>query len=224
MNGVHDMGGMHGFGSVPDDDAIFHADWEKAAYATNKLLRLQGVYNIHEYRHSVERMEPAAYLGATYFERWLAGVEGLTTEKDVLDPAEIEQRLEEIRDGECDPAVMNSDAGNTDGLRKRAAASFRSGAEPAPRAADPAYEVGDSVRVRNSHPAGHTRVPRYARGAVGTVTELLGQLTLPDAAAAGTEESGPVYVVDFDAEELWGEDTDADSVALDMWERYLTEV
>ncbi|MFW5918457.1 MAG: nitrile hydratase subunit beta [Haloferacaceae archaeon] len=219
MNGVHDMGGMHGFGPVPEDDAAFHADWERTAYALNKLLRLQGVYNIHEYRHSVERMEPGAYLTATYFERWFTGVEQLLLEHDVLEEAEIERRL---------TATSSEDIGvdpehPPDELTDLARSDFRTGADPAPEAADASFDAGQTVRVRNAHPAGHTRAPRYARGAVGTVSEVLGLFDVPDARAHGEDDVERVLAVEFDAAELWGDDTDADVLTLDLWERYLTE-
>lgn len=221
MNGVHDMGGMHGFGTVPKDPAAFHADWEKTAYVMNKLLRLQGEYNIDEYRHSVERMDPAAYLGATYFERWFTGVEQLLLEKNILDPEEIEQRLAALEHDEWPPDPAGH-SGPED-LRERAAESFRSGPGDLAEATNAAYDPDQTVMVRNDHPEGHTRSPRYARGAVGTVTEVLGVFALPDATAHGQDHAEPVYTVEFDAEELWGTDTDADIIALDMWESYLRE-
>lgn len=242
MNGVHDMGGMHGFGPVPKDGAAFHADWEKTAYALNKLVRLQGVYNIDEYRHSVERMDPDAYLAATYFERWFTAVEQLLLEKGVLDEEEIQQRLAAIRRGEAsDPlegtGTSTASEWTTTDLRERARASFRTGAGDLPETttdatrdettadaeSDTAFQRGQTVQVRNAHPAGHTRSPRYARGKPGTITDVLGEFALPDATAHGGDRSEPVYTVEFDANELWGEDTDADVVALDMWESYLRE-
>jgi nitrile hydratase len=223
MNGVHDMGGMHGFGAIPDDAAAFHADWERTAYAMNKLVRLQGLYNIHEYRHSVERMDPAAYLGATYFERWFTAVEQLLLENDVLEAAEIERRLAAVQAGDLDLSNLPEPSDSTADLRQRVQTAFRTSAGDVSEATDPAYEAGDRVEVRNEHPEGHTRSPRYARGAVGTVAAVLGAFELPDAAAHGGERSEPVYTVEFDAHELWGDDTDADVVALDMWESYLTD-
>lgn len=224
MNGVHDMGGMHGFGAIPDDDAQFHADWEKSAYALNQVLRLQGVYNIHEYRHSVERLAPAVYLRASYFERWLGGVEQLVREKEVLTDAEIEERIEAIQSGEYDgegaTLVPGDGSVGEDDLAHRAREVFRTGVEPtdAPGAR---FEPGDAVVVRNVHPEGHTRIPRYARGATGTVTKVFGAFDLPDARAAEESREEPVYAVRFEAQDLWDGDTDGDEVFLDMWESYL---
>ena len=241
MNGVHDMGGMHGFGPVPKDDAAFHADWEKTAYALNKLVRLQGVYNIDEYRHSVERMDPDAYLAATYFERWFTAVEQLLLEKDVLEEEEIQQRLAAIQQSQAseplDEETLTVPDSMTSDLRERARASFRTGAGDPPETTTDAeraettadaedeaeFQEGQTVQVRNAHPAGHTRSPRYARGKEGTITQVLGEFALPDATAHGGDRSEPVYTVEFDAHDLWGEDTDADVVALDMWESYLRE-
>lgn len=227
MNGVHDMGGMHGLGEIPDDDAAFHADWERTAYVTNKLLRLQGHYNIHEYRHSVERMDPADYLAVSYFERWFTAVETLARENGLVAEEEIERRMAAIRSGEYDPAdaTPKADAA-TDTLGEladRATEAFQAGAEAPPEPDDPRFEPGDDVRVRNVHPAGHTRAPRYTRGAVGTVQAITGAFELPDARAHGKEATEPVYDVRFDAAELWGPDTDADTVDIEMWESYLTE-
>jgi nitrile hydratase len=236
MNGVHDMGGMHGFGAVPEDDARFHADWERTAYAMNKLLRMQGVYNIHEYRHSVERLDPATYLGASYFERWFRAVEQLAEEADVLTETEVEERLAAIQAGEYDPAtaeegtqrVATADAPpafeprtHPEDLPAAAREAFERGADPDTEAVDARFDPGERVRVRNVHPAGHTRVPRYARGEVATVTAVHGVQALPDARAHGEDRSEPVYGVRFSAERLWGEDTDGDELSLDMWESYL---
>lgn len=82
MDGIHDLGGMSGFGAVavePDEPA-FHQPWEAHAYALNLLgLGVLRAYNLHEYRHAVERMDPVHYLTAPYYERWFTGVTTLLT-------------------------------------------------------------------------------------------------------------------------------------------------
>ena len=240
MDGVHDMGGMHGFGGIPEDDASFHADWERTAYALNKLLRMQGHYNSDEYRHSVERMDPASYLAASYFERWFTGVERLVVEKGLLSEAEIDARTAAIRAGEYDAegdedegpsgagaVELHSEAADADDeLVARARETFRRGAasgrDGQTDARTPRFEPGDDVAVRNVHPPGHTRAPRYCRRTTGTVRRVVGEFALPDASAHGEHRVEPVYVVEFDANDLWGAETDADAVNLDMWESYLT--
>ena len=85
MARINDVGGMHGFGPVDiDADAgTFHHEWEARVFAINRLLLKAGVYNLDEFRDAVERMDPADYLKASYYERWLSGVERLLAEKGI---------------------------------------------------------------------------------------------------------------------------------------------
>ncbi|MGH3213993.1 MAG: hypothetical protein ACRDN1_26420 [Trebonia sp.] len=84
MSRVHDMGGQTGFGPVPvaDDGTVaFHADWEARVYALAAVLRQRGLFNSDELRDAIERLPPAEYLGASYYERWLGAIETLVAEK-----------------------------------------------------------------------------------------------------------------------------------------------
>jgi hypothetical protein len=85
MSRVHDVGGQSGFGPVPvgGDGQPFHADWEARVYALNGVLRARGLYNVDEFRNAIERIPPAEYLEASYYERWLRAIETLLTEKDI---------------------------------------------------------------------------------------------------------------------------------------------
>jgi nitrile hydratase len=81
---VHDMGGQTGFGVVPvdDDGAIaFESDWEARVYALAAVLRQRGLFNSDELRDAIERLPPAGYLEASYYERWLGAIETLVAEK-----------------------------------------------------------------------------------------------------------------------------------------------
>jgi len=80
MSRVNDVGGQTGFGEITteDDGAAFHADWEARVYALNTALLRRGVYNLDQFRDALERMPPAEYLAASYYERWLAAIETLT--------------------------------------------------------------------------------------------------------------------------------------------------
>jgi nitrile hydratase len=84
---MNDVGGMHGFGAIDTEDAgaTFHHEWEARVFAINRLLLKAGIYNLDEFRDAIERMEPADYLDASYYERWLAGVERLLVEKGITD-------------------------------------------------------------------------------------------------------------------------------------------
>ena len=85
MSRVHDVGGQSGFGPVPlgDDRQPFHADWEARVYALNGVRRARGLYNVDEFRDAIERIPPAEYLEASYYERWLRAIETLLTEKGI---------------------------------------------------------------------------------------------------------------------------------------------
>src|SRR3954471_23413151 len=90
VNGIHDMGGMQGFGPVPreENEPVFHADWEKVVLTLSRWRGVMGLWTIDEQRHSVERMDPRKYLTASYYERWLDADERLLTERGVLTPEE----------------------------------------------------------------------------------------------------------------------------------------
>lgn len=85
MNGVHDMGGMHGFGPVvvEPNEPTFHARWEAVVRAL-MARSLNRFFNLDEMRHAIERIPPATYLEASYYERWLCALETLLAEKGVL--------------------------------------------------------------------------------------------------------------------------------------------
>jgi hypothetical protein len=85
MDGVHDMGGMHGFGAVPIevDELIYHEPWEGRVAAITR--RLMANSTIDRFRYTIEQMPPAAYLGARYYERWLWAAERLAADAGILD-------------------------------------------------------------------------------------------------------------------------------------------
>jgi nitrile hydratase len=219
MNGIHDMGGMHGFGSVPASEATFHADWERTILGVDRVLKSEGVYNGDEKRHAIERMAPRAYLDG-YFGRWVAAVETLLAEKGHLDPDAVDRRVAAL-DGDGLGSLSTPDDVDADAIVERAVESFRSPADAERDPREPRFEPGDHVRVKNRHPAGHTRCPRYVRGRVGTVDAHHGTHVFPDDSAAGVESAHPLYNVRFEAAELWDGDTDADAVRVDLWEPYL---
>jgi nitrile hydratase subunit beta len=83
------------------------------------------------------------------------------------------------------------------------------------------FAPGARVRTRRTDPAHHTRLPRYARGAVGTVVEAEGRHPLADDRARGLpSEPRTVYAVRFCAEDLFG--TGDHAVVLSLWEDYLS--
>jgi nitrile hydratase subunit beta len=221
MDGVHDMGGMHGFGRVQpeENEPVFHADWERVVYGISRALRIQGLVNIDESRHAIERMPPADYLASSYYERWLAACERLAIEKGIVTADELERRVALLREQPDAPLPERQDPSLVEVLRRTPSgreAYEREG--PAPR-----FAVGDRVLTRNTHPTGHTRLPRYARGKHGTIHQVWGDYVFPDAHAYGQgEQPQPLYSVRFEADELWGDSADGrGTIYIDLWESYL---
>ena len=215
MNGIHDLGGMHGFGPVDrdPDEPPFHGRWEAAVVAIMRATRGARVYNIDEFRHAIERMPAARYLASTYFERWLDGILRILDEKGVVTAAEMDARtgaLEAPRAPVARPAVDHTAMQHSD-------SPFRTTTAPS------RFAPGDAVVGRNVHPTGHTRLPRYARGKRGVIAAVRGYHVFPDTHAHGLgEQPQHVYAVRFDARELWGEAAEPRQfVYLDLWESYL---
>ena len=100
MDGIHDMGGMHGFGAIPreDDEPVFHADWEARIFGMSFVVEsfVEGA-NIDAGRHRIERLDPAIYLNTTYFERWTLGTQAAIVGAGVCSLEEIEERMEKLR-------------------------------------------------------------------------------------------------------------------------------
>jgi nitrile hydratase len=87
----------------------------------------------------------------------------------------------------------------------------------------PRFQLGQQVRARNMHPTGHTRLPRYARGKLGTIDRHHGAFVFPDTNAHFLgEKPQHIYSVRFAARELWGDQASPrDAVYIDMWDDYL---
>jgi nitrile hydratase beta subunit len=218
MNGVHDMGGMDGFGPVipEQNEPVFHADWERRMYALLVVARRAARANIDEFRHAIERIPPVRYLASSYYERWLAAAETLLVEHGVV----TRKQLIAKQDASIDPAWIANAVAN----RGPAPVKGKSGSKP-PRAR---FSKGNRVRARNLNPAGHTRLPRYVRGKAGVIARDWGVFVFPDTNAhhAGTKPQH-CYSVSFAAHELWGKSAKAnirDRVFIDLWEDYLDPI
>jgi nitrile hydratase len=222
MDGVHDLGGMQGFGPVEreDDEPVFHAAWEAAVLAMMRAGGARGFYNIDEFRHGIERMNPSYYLRATYYEKWLDGIARLFVEKGVVSEDDLRARTAFFGERPEAPAT----AALAGPLPERVA-SNPNWVQDAVRetGAPPRYAIGDPVVTRSFHPWGHTRLPRYARGKRGVIARFHGVHVFPDTNAHGRgEDPQPLYSVRFDGRELWGESAEANQhVHIDLWERYL---
>ena len=208
MDGIHDLGGLEGFGpvEVEPDELTFHEDWERRVFRLNlaTLLAVQPSGGV--WRHSIERMDPAHYLASSYYEHWLTGISTLIVEAGLVSSEELDRR-----------------AGGRFPLSRPDRGVPPSG--PEADRTDARFALGDRVRVREWHPAGHTRAPRYVQGKRGVVVRIDGAYNVPDFEAhGGGRVLDPTYSLRFTARELWGDGgADGEVVHVDLWERYLED-
>jgi nitrile hydratase beta subunit len=217
MNGVHDLGGMDGF-TLPERDQDFplHEQWERDLWGV--IFALRGVPGTGGgSRAAIERMPPELYLGYPYFGKWLHVREQILVENGVVTTEELENP-----EGPLTP--FDVPAGFRPPTPEQAVAFLGNDVSELLEAdVDARFTVGDAVRARNEHPPGHTRMPRYVRGHVGTVVTAHGPHRFQDELPAGTEV-GPqhLYTVAFNARELWGRRGHAnDTIHVELWEYHL---
>jgi nitrile hydratase len=205
MDGIHDLGGMQGFGRVdhsPAEPAFPHR-WQAVARAL--LLVVAGAVEASggEFRHSIERMEPGHYLTSSYYEHWLTAAATLAVEHGLMTRTELEAR-----------------AGGRFPLSGPVLAPPVGGAGP--DVGEPRFRPGDRIRVRERHPPGHTRCPGYVRGKAGVVVRVDGIHSVPDVEAhTAARRREPTYSVRFDAADLWQDSQRGVSVHVDLWDSYL---
>jgi nitrile hydratase beta subunit len=205
MNGIHDMGGMHGMGPIQyeKDEPVFHERWESRVYALTVGLRSGGDFNLDLARHALEQLPPAEYLRMSYYEKWLARLEQFVVNRNV---ASFPRQDKPGLTADMVPVMLAK------GATARRDAAVKAG-----------FSSGQPVRTRNINPTGHTRLPRYARGKLGTIVRDHGVFVFPDTRAhLQGDKPQHVYSIRFDARELWGSNANArDGVYLDLWEDYL---
>jgi nitrile hydratase subunit beta len=219
VDGVHDMAGMHGFGAVvePGSELPYHERWEPRVFAIQMLVGLEGLGAGPGGRPVREEMAPAHYLAASYYERWLYSAEQRLLRKGTLAPGEVERAMARLEAGEPVPTHHDPE------MAERIVADLRSVYPMAPPPPSVGFAPGQRVRVKRMHPVGHTRCPRYVRGAAGVVESVRGADRLPDRAVYGEQVTPePVYSVGFASQELWGPGEEPPwRVQLDLWESYL---
>ncbi|MDQ6639510.1 MAG: nitrile hydratase subunit beta [Pseudomonadota bacterium] len=201
MDGIHDLGGTQGFGAVRYslDALAFHADWEKRVNALYSLAVRLGVFNMDEYRHAIERMEPRHYLSASYYERSLTSLATLCVEKGICSRDELERRA----DGAFPLALASAPGRSNAPARER-------------------FKPGDRVRAKSDHVPGHVRMPAYIRGKIGVVVAESPAYPFPDAQAHGVASADePTYDVRFSTADLWPSSADAAFVYVGVFQSYL---
>jgi nitrile hydratase subunit beta len=216
MNGVHDMGGMDGFGKVePEaDEPVFHAAWEGRVLAISRVMTAAKEWNIDIGRYWIELLPAHIYLASSYYERWFRRLENLCVARGLVGRSEIEAGHSS---GPGRPLKGNVlAASDVDKVLAR-------GCFGRPASAAAKFQIGDRVRAKNMHPPLHTRLPRYVRGHVGVIERQNGCHVFPDSVVdSGTESPQWLYTVSFDNRELWGPDADPTvRVSIDAFEPYL---
>jgi nitrile hydratase len=204
VDGIHDLGGMQGFGPVAHSPAepSFHEPWEARTRALVPVVVGAVRARSGEFRHAIERMAPGHYLTSSYYEHWLTALATLAVEHGLVTREELEARAGgavPLSGPVLVPPVTGPGAGVT----------------------EPRFQAGDRVRVRDWHPPGHTRCPRYVRGKTGVVVRLDGSYGLPDLEVHGARRREPTYSVRFGAAELWADAQPGVWVHADLWDSYL---
>lgn len=211
VDGIHDLGGMHGFGAVVRDEVVFHAPWERRTFLMSTLAEVEG--NIDYFRHSIERLDPGMYLTAGYYGRWLAALEVRLVEHDLITSDQIDQRSGAGAAARPSPAPPGS-------LPQSLPNSPDEGSQVRVVDRPPRFAVGHAVVVADVHPVGHTRLPRFARAKRGLVHIVHPAFVFPDTNAHGRGEAAQyVYAVAFAARDLWGEGDH--TVCVDIFEPHL---
>lgn len=204
MDGMHDLGGKQGFGRVRYSlkAQTFHEPWEKRVNALYSLAVKLGIFNMDEYRHAIERMEPRHYLSASYYERSLTSLATLCVEKGIVTREELERRAQGAF-----PLSAPSAPGRPNVATR----------EP--------FKAGDKVKVKADYVPGHVRMPGYIRGKTGIVVSESPAYPFPDAHAHGVKATDePTYDVRFSTEELWPNSADPAFVHVGVFQSYLERV
>jgi nitrile hydratase len=210
MNGIHDMGGVHGFGKVEvePNEPVFHEGWEARVFG---MVQSLGGGNIDAERYSIERLDPVSYLRDGYYGRWFAALERGLVGAGVLTHDEIAVRMRS-----ASPVT-------------RAVADRSPGWHPTTRnyirklESLPKFVSGQKVVTRNHQPAGHTRLPAYGRCRRGVIVRVHPAMVYPDDNALHRGENPQyLYTVRFEAGELWGDAAELNTVVhIDLFEPYL---
>jgi len=216
MDGIHDLGGKQGFGpiDVNEPEEPFHAPWEARLHAMVRVMSRPPTWTIDRFRFVRECIEPTDYLTRPYFDQWAQTYAALMIWSGLATAGEL-----------VSGHSVSGTAGLGEPLRpgpvtKQHKSSFRRYDDPNGPAS--AFTIGRRVRTNAHGTSGHTRLPTYLRGRLGTVTATHGAHILPDASAHGETRYVPLYTIAFEATELWPESAGrTDLVHAELWESYL---
>src|SRR6185437_1527764 len=91
MNGIHDLGGLTGFGPVRQEknEPVFHDDWQRRIFALN-MASLAFLGPVDRARHAIERMDALEYLSTSYYEHWIAALATIAKDLGYVTDRELE--------------------------------------------------------------------------------------------------------------------------------------
>ena len=215
MDGIHDLGGRQGFGTIDVDEPEepFHEPWEGRVRGMVNAMSKAPVWNIDWFRLCRELIDPVDYLLRPYFDQWIQTYAAMMVNSGIATIDEIASGHAKTHAANLRPPMTAADVQKA---KKRDRNYERNNGTP------PAFSVGDAVRVKKFGAPGHTRLPGYVRGRLGRIEARHGAHVFPDANAHGGERAAPLYTVGFNAAELWPEaEGRRERVFLNMWEGYL---
>ncbi len=214
VGGVHDMGGVPGYGPVEPErgDSVFHHEWESRVFGL--VFSVKGAFS----RHTLESLDPGVYLSG-YYPRMMAALERGLVERGALSAEEVEARAAHFLDNPEARPTRRVDPELTEVVR---AGSYRQRQLRRETPGPPSFAAGDSVRTRRIEHGGHTRLPLYAQGKRGTVAAVYAAYDFPDDEDAPAQQ---LYSVRFESVELWGDSAEpGTALYIDMMEGYLEPV
>src|ERR1035437_2387615 len=148
---------MHGFGPVmvEPDEPIFHADWERRVFGLAMAIMQGAGSSFGRGRAVIERIDPVTYLSSSYYESWMTAMASIMVGAGVVTSEELRERAT----GDFPLSGLAPEDPVDPEL-------------PVEEQLMPRFRVGERVRVRDLHAAGHTRCPRYVRRRIGTVVRV----------------------------------------------------
>ena len=208
-----DLGGQRGHGAVvlEPEGELFHAEWESRAFALTLAMGATRAWNLDMSRAARETLPDYATL--SYYEIWIAALQQLLKERDMLDDAEIVAARALL------PPVAVARVLNAADVESALAAGAPT-ARPATTA--PRWHVGEHVRAVSTVSIHHTRLPGYVRGKCGVIERAHGMHVFADAHSQGLGEQPQwLYTVTYAATDLWPDAVQGHTVSVDAWEPYL---
>ena len=215
MDGIHDLGGRHGFGKIDVNEAEvqFHEPYEGRVRSIVHAITQAPDWNIDWFRHCRELIDPTDYLTRPYFDQWAQTYSAMLVNSGWA-------TVEELASGKAATAVDGLPPPvNAEQARSMVLKARRFDAEIS---AKPQYSIGANVHTITNVTNGHTRLPGYARGRSGVVIAHHGAHIYSDGMAVNEKRHEHLYTVEFEMQQLWPEVSQStDTVTLDLWETYL---